>query len=92
MPAARTRASGSAGAGRPGLALVRAQSSRSGAGRPSLSPTDVNSLCRLATTDFAVGSAAEVLELAYAMRWLELAPDSLAEDAIDDLPIEVVDD
>jgi len=26
------------------------------------------------------------------MRWLELAPDSPAEDAIDDLPIEVVDD
>jgi hypothetical protein len=26
-------------------------------------------------TEFAAGSAAEVLELAYAVRWLDLAPD-----------------
>ena len=74
------------------VALVRAQLEpiRS---RPALVESfRRESLCRLATTDFAVGSAAEVLELAYAMRWLELAPDSPAEDSIDDLPIEMVDE
>jgi hypothetical protein len=34
------------------------------------------SLCRLATTAQASGSAAEVLDLAYALRWLELDADS----------------
>jgi hypothetical protein len=40
-------------------------------------------LCRLATTDRAVGEAADVLELAYALRWLELGPDPCAEESAD---------
>jgi hypothetical protein len=50
------------------------------------------SLCRLATTEFAAGSAAEVLELAYAARWLELASDSAGEQLGEYQPPEVVDD
>jgi len=50
------------------------------------------SLCRLATTGLAAGSAEEVLELAYAMRWRELESDSSAEDSADDLRIELVDE
>lgn len=38
------------------------------------------SLCRLATSDLATGSAEEVLELAYAMRWRELESNSPADD------------
>ncbi len=34
------------------------------------------SICRLAAPALTAGSAAEVLELAYAMRWLELASDA----------------
>lgn len=47
-------------------------------------------LCRLATTEFASGSATEVLELAYAARWLELAPELTEPSA--GCPLEVVDD
>ncbi len=34
------------------------------------------SICRLAAPALSAGSAAEVLELAYAMRWLELEPET----------------
>jgi hypothetical protein len=37
------------------------------------------SLCRLAASDLATGSAEEVLELAYAMRWRELESNSPAD-------------
>jgi hypothetical protein len=43
------------------------------------------SLCRLATTARAAGSAAEVLDLAYATRWRELKPDSPVNDSDEDL-------
>ncbi|HEX7497790.1 MAG TPA: hypothetical protein VF344_04925 [Candidatus Limnocylindrales bacterium] len=50
------------------------------------------SLCRLATSGLVTGSAEEVLELAYAMRWRELESDSPADDSADDLRIELVDE
>ena len=39
------------------------------------------SLCRLASTVLTAGSAADVLELAYAQRWLELDSDAPAIEA-----------
>jgi hypothetical protein len=50
------------------------------------------SLCRLATSGIATGSAEEVLELAYALRWCELESDSSAEDSADGLGIELADE
>ena len=50
------------------------------------------SLCRLATSGLATGSAEEVLELAYAMRWRELESNSPVDDSADDLWIELVDE
>jgi hypothetical protein len=54
------------------IAMVRAQLAPIRSRRALLDSYRRESLCRLATTAMAVGSAAEVLELAYAMRWLEL--------------------
>lgn len=74
------------------VALVRAQLEPIRSRSALLDSYRRESLCRLATTDLAVGSAAEVLELAYAMRWLELAPGALAEESTDNLAAEVADE
>jgi hypothetical protein len=50
------------------------------------------SLCRLATTAQASGSAAEVLDLAYALRWLELDADSSVGDPLAQYPDGIVDE
>ena len=47
------------------------------------------SLCRLATA-LTAGSAAEVLELAYAMRWLELESDVPVDEPTDRLEEDMV--
>ena len=54
------------------VAMVRAQLAPIRSRRALLDSYRRESLCRLATTATASGSAAEVLDLAYAMRWLEL--------------------
>jgi hypothetical protein len=54
------------------VALVRAQLEPIRSRMALLDSYRRESLCRLATTATASGSAAEVLDLAYAMRWLEL--------------------
>lgn len=74
------------------VALVRAQLEPIRSRVALLDSYRRESLCRLATTGLAAGSAEEVLELAYAMRWRELAADSPAEDSVDDIRIELVDE
>jgi hypothetical protein len=74
------------------VALVRAQLEPIRSRPALLESYRRESLCRLATTDFAAGSAAEVLELAYAMRWLELETDPPVEDSTDLLRVERVDE
>ena len=54
------------------VAMVRAQLEPIRTRRALLDSYRRESLCRLATTSLSSGSAAEVLELAYAMRWREL--------------------
>jgi len=73
------------------VALVRAQLEPIRSRLALLDSYRRESLCRLATTEFSSGSAAEVLELAYAARWLELA-DSASEQLGGCPPPEVVDD
>lgn len=61
------------------VAMVRAQLEPIRSRRALLDSYRRESLYRLATPALASGSAAEVLDLAYAMRWLELeteAPDA----------------
>lgn len=58
------------------VARVRAQLEPIRSRRALLESYRRESLCRLATTAMAAGSAAEVLELAYAMRWAELEPEA----------------
>jgi hypothetical protein len=65
------------------VAMVRAQLEPIRSRRALLDSYRRESLCRLATTAQAAGSAAEVLELAYAMRWLELE----SEAALADQPV-----
>ena len=62
------------------VALVRAQLAPIRSRRALLDSYRRESLCRLATTALSAGSAAEVLELAYAMRWLELESEGSAVD------------
>ena len=54
------------------VALVRAQLAPIRSRRALLDSYRSESLCRLATASPASGSAAEALDLAYAMRWIEL--------------------
>ena len=54
------------------IAMVRAQLEPIRSRHALLDSYRRESLCRLATTTLASGSASEVLDLAYAMRWLEL--------------------
>jgi hypothetical protein len=60
--------------------MVRAQLEPIRSRRALLDSYRRESLCRLATVAQASGSAAEVLELAYAMRWFELEPEAQPTD------------
>lgn len=62
------------------VALVRAQLAPIRSRRALLDSYRRESLCRLATSAQTPDSAAEVLELAYAMRWLELDSEAPAAD------------
>ncbi|MGD0861674.1 MAG: hypothetical protein ABSA21_02805 [Candidatus Limnocylindrales bacterium] len=57
------------------IALVRAQLAPIGSRRALLDSYRRESLCRLASPDPNAGSAIEVLDIAYALRWAELAPE-----------------
>lgn len=74
------------------VALVRAQLQPIRSRVALLESYRRESLCRLATPVLAAGSAAEVLELAYAMRWLELESDRPAEDRDDEPEVVMVDE
>lgn len=50
------------------------------------------SICRLASPGETSGSATEVLERAYAIRWLELESDTFVASAEPDRPFEPVDE
>jgi hypothetical protein len=67
-------------AAQPGLsdriAMVRAQLEPIRSRTALLDSYRRESLCRLATTAQTSGSAAEVLDVAYALRWLELDAES----------------
>jgi hypothetical protein len=58
------------------LAWYRAQLAPISSRRALLESYRSQSLSRLATTPPATGSAAEALDLAYAMRWIELGNDA----------------
>lgn len=66
------------------IAMVRAQLEPIRSRRALIDSYQRESLCRLATTAQASGSAAEVLDLAYAMRWLELEADNTPADPLAD--------
>jgi len=57
------------------VAAIRAQLEPIRSRRALLDSYQRESLCRLATPAPASGSAAEVLDIAYALRWLELEAD-----------------
>lgn len=57
------------------VALVRAQLAPISSRRALLDSYRRESLCRLASPSQNGGSAGEVLDIAYALRWAELAPD-----------------
>jgi hypothetical protein len=61
------------------VAMVRAQLAPIRSRRALLDSYRRESLCRLACGSMASGSAAEVLEIAYAMRWLELETEAAAD-------------
>jgi hypothetical protein len=67
------------------VALVRAQLAPISSRRALLDSYRRESLCRLASPTQNGGSAGEVLDIAYALRWAELAPDDPAMEA-DDRP------
>jgi hypothetical protein len=62
------------------IAMIRAQLEPIRSRKALMDSYQRESLCRLATTAQTSGSAAEVLDLAYALRWLELEPDASAGD------------
>jgi hypothetical protein len=64
------------------VAMVRAQLAPIRSRRALLDSYRRESLCRLATTAQTPGSAAEVLELAYALRWLELESETPVADPL----------
>ncbi len=61
------------------VAMVRAQLAPIRTRNALLDSYRRESLCRLATPAPASGSAAEVLDIAYAMRWLELEAETPAD-------------
>jgi hypothetical protein len=73
------------------VALVRAQLEPIGSRRALLDSYRRESLCRLATS-LSAGSAAEVLEMAYALRWFELDSDSVVDDSTAGVFVELVDE
>ena len=73
------------------IAMVRAQLEPIRSRRALIDSYQRESLCRLATTAQASGSAAEVLDLAYAMRWLELESEA-AEDRADEPEVMMADE
>ena len=62
------------------VALVRAQLAPIHSRRALLDSYGRESLCNLAATAYASDSAAEVLDLAYAMRWAELEAEAPVAD------------
>lgn len=74
------------------VAMVRAQLEPIRSRRALLDSYRRESLCRLATTAQASGSAAEVLDLAYAMRWRELESETPAADPLAYLQNGLVDE
>jgi hypothetical protein len=62
--------------------MVRAQLEPIRSRRALLDSYRRESLCRLAPAALASDSAAEVLELAYAMRWLELETETLISEPL----------
>jgi hypothetical protein len=73
------------------IALVRAQLAPIRSRRALLDSYRRESLCRLASPAQPVGSAAEILDLAYAMRWLELESDPSIAESEPGLSFEMVD-
>jgi hypothetical protein len=74
------------------VALVRAQLAPITSRLALLDSYRRESLCRLATTVRVAGSAAEVLELAYAMRWRELEPNASGGEPPSDLEAGALDE
>jgi hypothetical protein len=74
------------------VAMVRAQLAPIRSRRALLDSYQRESLCRLATTSVAVGSAAEVIDLAYALRWAELGTETTPVDPLADHSIGLVDE
>ncbi|MGA2513120.1 MAG: hypothetical protein ABSG37_05830 [Candidatus Limnocylindrales bacterium] len=74
------------------VAMVRAQLAPIRSRRALLDSYRRESLCRLATTATASGSAAEVLEMAYAMRWLELEIETPCADPLSSPSTELIGD
>jgi hypothetical protein len=64
------------------VAMVRAQLAPIRSRRALLDSYRRESLCRLASGALASGSAAEVLEMAYATRWLELEKETAGADSL----------
>ncbi len=64
------------------IAMVRAQLEPIRSRHALLDSYRRESLFRLATTNLASGSAAEVLDLAYALRWLELETETPSPDPL----------
>jgi hypothetical protein len=65
------------------IALVRSQLAPIRSRRALLDSYRRESLYRLATTAQTTGSAADVLEMAYALRWAELEPETQAVESGD---------
>jgi hypothetical protein len=74
------------------IAMVRAQLAPIRSRRALLDSYRRESLCRLAGPAQAAGSAAEVLDVAYAMRWLELESEMPVAELPSDHSFELVDD
>jgi len=74
------------------VAMVRRQLAPIRSRRALLDSYQRESLCRLVTPTTASGSAAEVLDLAYAMRWAELETEVPVVDQVVDLLDEMVDE
>ena len=62
------------------VAMVRAQLAPIRSRRALLDSYGRESLCNLAATANSSGSAAEILDLAYALRWVELEPEAVEAD------------
>jgi hypothetical protein len=74
------------------VAMVRAQLEPIRSRRALLDSYRRESLCRLATTAVSIGSAAEVLDLAYAMRWQELETEAPSGEPAADILNGMVDE